>query len=97
MTIDITLKNLLARVKHNKAAFLWAALIIVFIFDGLVVKRSLNIINSAKNTAAPQVNKSVRINFILYDKVLAKLQGQQTYEFSITPTDPFGLAPEKKP
>ncbi len=96
MKLDVTFKNLWARVKNNKAAFLWAALIIVFIFDGFVVKRSISIINSAKNTAPPPINKSVRINFSLYDKVLTKLQGQQTYEFSITPNNPFGLAPTKK-
>ncbi len=91
MKTSFDLKNIVSRLRQNVSLALVIALLILLAGEGLVVRRSVQILLASQHVEVKPKTPSVRVNFGLYSSIADRF----SHETSFTPTqvtakDPFG-------
>lgn len=73
-------QNLSHYVKKNTNLFFWLLLLAVFVLEGLVIKRSVDIVqNSNMLVGGVPTSRGVRVDFETYHGILSRLEQNRSF------------------
>ena len=98
INISLDFKGLAAKARQNIGMTLWAALAVLIILEGLIVREAIGVMLGAKQITPTARTQPVRVNFNLYDTLTKRFDQQSGFVPSPgIPPSPFGTIEISEP
>ncbi len=93
--ININFNTIYQKLQQNISIALWVFLAIIIALEGLVIKRSVDMVQTVRNQPEEFQTKVVRVDNKLYESLENEITSNITFEASpVTAPNPFGSSPQ---